>query len=164
MRTKVLTPRIVSTAEDTATNLEETFKVNVVGPALVIEAFRPLLQKAKNPRSIYVSSGLGSISFANDPKHLIYSADWKSYRISKAALNMLVSQERKKDKATGVKTYVMCPGLVRSNLRGKEEDQVSAGGAAGDPKVSGESLLGIIEGRREGDKDAFISGQGTYEW
>jgi NAD(P)-dependent dehydrogenase (short-subunit alcohol dehydrogenase family) len=160
----ILTSPIVSTAEDLAANMEETFRVNVVGPALVIASFRPLLQKSAAPRSIFISSGLGSIAFANDPTHPIYSSDWSSYRISKAALNMLVSQERKKDKETGVKTYVLCPGLVRSNLRGKEEDQVNAGGRAGDPKVSGRLVLDIMEGRREADADKFISGSGTYEW
>jgi NAD(P)-dependent dehydrogenase (short-subunit alcohol dehydrogenase family) len=154
----------VSTAEDVATNLEETFRVNVVGPALVIRAFRPLLQKSKNPRSIFVSSGLGSLTFANIPEHPFYSSDWYEYRISKAALNMLVSQERKKDRETGVKTYVFCPGLVRSNLRGKEEEQVSAGGNAGDPMVSGKLILDIIEGRRDGDKEGFINETGTYDW
>jgi NAD(P)-dependent dehydrogenase (short-subunit alcohol dehydrogenase family) len=161
---KILTSPTVSWAEDLAANMEETFRVNVVGPALVIASFRPLLQKSPSPRSIFISSGLGSLTFSNDPTHPIYAADWSSYSISKAALNMLVSKERKKDKETGVKTYVMCPGLVRSNLRGKEEEQVSAGGSAGDPKVSGKLILDIMEGRREGDAEKFISGSGTYPW
>lgn len=154
----------MSKAEDLATNLEENFRVNVVGPALVTASFQPLLQKSAAPRSIFISSGLGSIAFASDPTHPYYSSDWSSYRISKAALNMLVTQERKKGKETGIKTYVLCPGLVRSNLRGKDADQVSAGGRAGDPKVSGKLVLDIMEGRREEDAEKFISESGTYDW
>lgn len=155
---------IASASSDLAKGLEETFKVNVIGPALVTAAFRPLLSKSKNPRSVYISSGLASVTSANDPNDPFYASDWSSYRVSKAALNMLVSQERKKDKETGVKTYVMCPGLVRSNLRGKAEQQVSAGGMAGDPRVSGRLVLDIVEGRREGDAERFINGSGTFKW
>lgn len=48
--------------------LDQVLTTNVTGPAIVSEAFQPLLLKSKNAYSIYVSSGLASLDQASDPK------------------------------------------------------------------------------------------------
>lgn len=87
-----------------------------------------------------------------------------SYRMSKAALNMLARMEDFNHKKKGLKTFVMCPGLVESNLRGKSEGARTGGGNAGSPIVSGETMLSIIDGRRDADAGLFVHKDGVYPW
>lgn len=42
---------------DIKLSLQRCLETNVIGPALVSEAFRPLISKSQRPYSIYVSSG-----------------------------------------------------------------------------------------------------------
>ena len=85
---------------------------------------------------------------------------------SKAALDMVALQEHYDfGETTALKSYAYCPGLVRSNLRGTSEAAVSAGGAAGDPEVSGRGILAIIQGERDGDAGKFVNSEGgVYGW
>lgn len=142
--------------------LEAVFMANIAGPLLVAEAFMPLVEKSKNPYSLYISSTLGSLGFAADPDNdRYYNSNWQVYRTSKAGLNMVALTESHKWRAKGVKTFAVCPGLVRSNLRGTSEEQISAGGHAGDPDVSGQLNLDIIEGKRDADVGKFVATDGA---
>ncbi|KAK5090816.1 hypothetical protein LTR05_000993 [Lithohypha guttulata] len=143
--------------------LQSTFLTNATGPVLVSEAFKPLLLKSQDPRSIYVSSGLGSLSIASDKKHKDYAIDYVPYRMSKAALDMWVIQEAKQMDGK-LKVFAMCPGLVVSNLRGTSDEARNAGGYAGSPLVSGETILSIVEGKRDADVGRFVHKDGVYEW
>ncbi len=145
-------------------SLEASFKTNTIGPALVTEAFRPLLFKSKNPYSIYVSSGLGSLDSAQDPNIMGFEIYHPGYRMSKSALNMWAVQEARVYGKEGLKVFVMCPGFVVSNLRGKDEQARTGGGAATSPIVSGQTMLSIIEGKRDADVGKFIHKDGIYGW
>lgn len=149
---------------DLKTRLDTVLTTNVTGPAVVSDVFKPLLKKSKNGYSIYVSSGLGSMGLASDPNTLYYKEGWTVYRLSKSALNMWALQEYKELKKEGVKVFVLCPGLVRSNLRGKSEEKVAAGGRATDPAVSGQTILSIIQGKRDDDAGKYVHKDGTYPW
>lgn len=144
--------------------MEATFKTNAIGPALVVEAFRPLLRKSKNAYSIYVSSGLGSLTLAQDKSFFGYDVYAPAYRMSKAALDMWAVQEDRLYGKEGLKTFVMCPGFVVSNLRGKSEEARNGGGLATSPVVSGETMLSIIEGKRDPDVGKFVHKDGVYPW
>jgi NAD(P)-dependent dehydrogenase (short-subunit alcohol dehydrogenase family) len=144
--------------------LDQVLTTNVTGPAIVSRAFQPLLFKSKSAYSIYVSSGLASLTQAADPESPRYHSAFTVYRLSKTALNMWALQESKELLPKGVKVFILCPGLVRSNLRGKSEDMVSAGGRASDPAVSGETMLRIVEGKRDQDIGKFVHKDGIYEW
>ena len=74
----------------------ETLAANVVGSVSVTEAFVPLLRKSSAPRLIFVSSSVGSISQAADPKSPYFRPAGNEYRASKAALNMYVVQYHNK--------------------------------------------------------------------
>lgn len=108
-------------------NVYTRFKVcmdtNVVGPAVVADAFRPLLFKSSDPHSIFVSSGAGSFgraverhagkrNKAPEPKN------GGAYHVSKAALNMLALREHMQFADQGLKVFIISPGFVVSNLRG----------------------------------------------
>lgn len=146
--------------------LDRVLMTNVTGPAIVSKAFQPLLFESEKAYSIYVSSGLASLNQATDVDSRRYHSTNTVYRMSKTALNMWAIQESKELRSKGVKVVTVCPGLVRSNLRGKEEEKVSAGGMAIEPSVSGEFLLGVVEGNRDVDIDdlKFLHKDGVYDW
>lgn len=137
---------------------------NAAGPAIVADKFHPLLLKSSNAYSLFVSSGLGSLGMAADFNHPMSQSPWLTYRMSKAALDMLAIQEHRLKSKEGIKVFAVCPGLVRSNLRGTSESQVNAGGRAGDPDVSGRTMLSIINGSRDDDVGKFVHKDGVYPW
>lgn len=47
--------------DNVKTRFQLCLETNVMGPAMVAAAFRPLLLKSQNPYSIYVSSGTGTL-------------------------------------------------------------------------------------------------------
>lgn len=136
----------------------------MIGPYLVTDAFKHLLLKSKNPYSIYVSSSLSSLEQAGNPSNPSYNAGWVVYRQSKVALNMWVVEETKELGKQGVKSFAVCPGFVVSNLRGTTEEQRSGWGNAGDPRVSGETIRSIIEGKRDADVGKLVHKDGVYSW
>lgn len=155
---------------DLQTRLRINMETNFIGPALVSEAFRPLLEKSENPYSIYVSSGVGSLSMASNPDSPLYHTgpaaikNGEGYSTSKAALNMLALQQAMMNKDS-MKIFAMCPGFVVSNLRRWGGDEANSGwGNAGDPMVSGETLLSIVEGKRDADVGRFVHKDGVYPW
>jgi NAD(P)-dependent dehydrogenase (short-subunit alcohol dehydrogenase family) len=66
-----------------ATYLDHVFKINTLGPALVMKHFLPLLPKAGRCVAGFVSAKVGSISDNA-------LGGWYGYRASKSALNQLV--------------------------------------------------------------------------
>ena len=156
-----------SRGDKVKTRFQESMDVNVVGPAVTADHFRPLLLKSKNPYSIYVSSGQGSFGqLAGKPE--VYNRGppkGEAYRVSKAALNMIAVCESMEYGPLGLKVFAMCPGLVRSKLRGPSEEEQSAWGHAGDATVSGETLLSIVQGKRDADVGKLVyKNGGVYPW
>ncbi|KAF4629530.1 hypothetical protein G7Y89_g8616 [Cudoniella acicularis] len=72
-------------------NLRDVLAVNLVGPMSVTEAFLPLLRKSTSPRIIFVSSSVGSLTYASNPESRYYRPLGEQYRSSKAGLNMLMN-------------------------------------------------------------------------
>ena len=77
--------------QDLRTRLTNCLTTNVLGAALVSNAFRPLLLKSSNAYTIHVSSGAGSIANAAKSTPTFEGED--AYRMSKAALNMFAVWE-----------------------------------------------------------------------
>lgn len=155
---------ISSKASTLKEQLESTFNTNVIGAAIVAEAFTPLLLKSSNPYLLHISSALGSLNRASDQQIWDSVIDIRAYRMSKAALNMLTVQDSKVLGKQGVKVFAVCPGLVVSNLRGRGDEQRSAGGKASDPEESGRTMLRIVEGGRDADVGKFVHKGGVYPW
>jgi NAD(P)-dependent dehydrogenase (short-subunit alcohol dehydrogenase family) len=156
-----------SRGPDVRKRYQECMDTNVVGPAVVAAAFRPLLLKSKKPYSIFVSSGAGSMGRAADttsPNYRGGPPNGGAYRASKAALNMIALQEFIEFEESGLRVFAVCPGFVRSNLRGKSEDEISGWGGAGDASVSGETILKILQGERDGDAGKLVHKDGIYPW
>ncbi|KAI9934515.1 hypothetical protein ASPWEDRAFT_53692 [Aspergillus wentii DTO 134E9] len=157
---------IMSRDDDIKTRMQANMDVNVVGPAVVADAFRPLLLRSQNPYSIYVSSGLGSLTDAADPTSPTYNSfsNVEAYRASKAALNMLMIQEYAFFGTKGLKTFALDPGLVRTDIRGTSEEARTGGGAAQDPEVPAQAIFDIIQGQRDADVGLFVHKDGVCPW
>ena len=97
---------ILSTTDEI---LRETLETNTLGPLRVTRAFVPLLEKARAPRVVNVSSGAGQLDGGAD--------GWApAYCISKTALNGVTSQLAHGLKHCAVNS--VCPGWVRTDMGG----------------------------------------------
>ncbi len=145
--------------------LRETLETNAVSPALVTEAFITLLKKASHACVIYVSSALGSIGMRSDADSQAYNEDYKAYRISKAALNMLVACDAWQYGKDGIKVFAFCPGYVVTDLADMRKAKMDYGVAT--PEGSALGLLDIAEGKRDADAGKFLNtngDDGLYLW
>jgi NAD(P)-dependent dehydrogenase (short-subunit alcohol dehydrogenase family) len=95
--------------------VEEAFSVNTVGALRLVQAFYDLLKKARQPRIVNVSSGMGSIA------HM--EAGWPAYRMSKAAMNALTVILAKELVDTRIKVNSVDPGWVRTDMGGPNADR-----------------------------------------
>lgn len=145
--------------DDVRTRFQLCLETNVMGPAMVAAAFRPLLLESRNPYSIDVSSGAGTLvrNAAQRPPTHDGIKNGDAYPVSKAALNMLAVLEAGEHGPKGLKVFVMSPGFVGSNLRGSTEEARNGWGKAGDPEVSGRMVLSIVQ--RKGDADGSLRTQ-----
>lgn len=93
------------------------FETNAVGTQLAGDYFAPLLRKSTGtPRIINVSSGAGSIGIRYDRSHPGASMKVISYRVSKAAQNMIAASQWYELGAEGFKVFTYGPGHTVSNL------------------------------------------------
>jgi NAD(P)-dependent dehydrogenase (short-subunit alcohol dehydrogenase family) len=147
------------------TTLRECLETNAISPAMVTQAFAPLLLKSNSPRVVYVSSVLGSISLRGDQEGKAYNEDYKVYRTSKAALNMLCACDAWEYEGK-MKVFAYCPGYVITDLAGMREAKEKAGFAKS-PDGSARGLLLIAEGKRDGENGKFLHDEKVgelYAW
>jgi NAD(P)-dependent dehydrogenase (short-subunit alcohol dehydrogenase family) len=101
---------------------ETTLRTNTLGPLLVTQAFKSLLQKSLAPRIVNVSSGSGQLTDGAD--------GWApAYSISKTALNGVTVQL-----AAALPDFAVnsvCPGWVRTDMGGSSATRSVEQGAAG---------------------------------
>ncbi|KAJ4295094.1 hypothetical protein N0V90_007103 [Kalmusia sp. IMI 367209] len=153
--------------EDVYTQFRYVLDTNVIGPAVVSAAFRPLLLESKNPYSIYVSNGARTLvrNALQKPAHFNRFRDGQhAYQVSKAALNMLAVLEARDYGEQGLKVFAFSPGFVKSNIRGPSEEQKNGWGGAGDPEIAGETVLDILTGKRDKDVGKLVHKDGVYDW
>lgn len=155
-------------SSDTAysNQLQEEFPVNTFAPLLVTDAFVNLLKNSKDPRIINVSSSLGSTALLREE-----GLDWTfkqavTYRMSKAALNMLTVCQTSQFGEWGAKVWSYCPGFVVTNGWGDSEEsrQQMRDNGAQDPRDSARGILSIINGERDADAGYFINKDGRIPW
>ena len=133
-------------------SLEQMFRTNAIGPALVAKHVLPHLAKDRKAVFAAISARVGSIS---DNR----LGGWHSYRASKAALNMLVKTMsielgRTHPKALCVTLH---PGTVDTSLSKPFQGNLAADRLFS-PEQSATSLLGVIDAL-----DASHSG-GLFAW
>jgi len=92
-------------------HFETAFDTNVTGTVRVTRAFLPLLEKAKVPRIVNISSGAGSVSDKDDHGYYAYST-------SKAALNMVTRAIAAELRPRKICVVALSPGWVKTDMGG----------------------------------------------
>ncbi|HVY12786.1 MAG TPA: SDR family oxidoreductase, partial [Alphaproteobacteria bacterium] len=88
---------------------------NTIAPYKMTQAFLPQLQKGKNPRAVFITSKMGSITEMKN-SGMVSTA----YQSSKAALNMAGVCLATELKPKGVAVILLHPGWVQTDMGGSE--------------------------------------------
>ena len=135
-----------------ASYLEHVFKINTLGPALVMKHFLPLLPKTDRCVAGFLSAKVGSISDNA-------LGGWYGYRASKAALNQLVKTasieltRRNKDSIC----VSLHPGTVATAL---SEPFAKTGLNVRPASEAAADLLAVLAGLSPADTGCLIDYQG----
>ncbi|KAF4548717.1 Short chain dehydrogenase-like protein 40 [Elsinoe fawcettii] len=142
--------------------LTDAFLANATGPAIVGDAFEPLLKKSIfTPRIINISSLSGSIEYRLDRTSWFYKdTSAIAYRVSKAALNMVSADQSVRYQDAGIKVFAYCPGFTISNLT---ENNIALNGARPtDEAVT--PMLKVLNGERDAENGRFLHDKGQHPW
>ncbi len=134
---------------------------------LLTQALEPLLQRSNDPRIINVSSNLGSLGLRLDHTNWVNTVAADSYRLTKAALNMvtLTQSYNFKDWKHPAKVFSYCPGYVATNLAGEGKAHEMAARGALSPDTSAPGILEMITGKRDDEVQKFVTtGGNTWPW
>lgn len=101
-------------------NWRRTFDVNLFGVVTVTDAFLPLIKKSSAGRIVHLTSILGSLALASDPKSPIGSGTGTgaAYGASKAAINMYTVHLARELAPLGIKVNAAHPGWVKTDMGG----------------------------------------------
>ncbi|KAK2731518.1 short chain dehydrogenase [Colletotrichum kahawae] len=137
---------------------------NVIGALGVTEAFLPLLKKTAHapPRLVFVSSSMGSITHAADPSSLYYNPHGTEYRVSKAAVNMLLTMYAARLKPDGFLVLGADPGLCATNFTGDPTSLKNRGAA--EPSAGGERVATVVKGEKDEDAGRVVGVYGVCPW
>lgn len=152
----------------------QSWTVNTVGPQILTSIFAPLLLKSRNPRLLFVTSGLSALSGTENlaipfnrppttngwPKVPIPGAP--AYRSSKTGLNMMMREWHRLLRNDGVKVWCLSPGYLATGLGGDKEINKKMG--AGDAAVAGPFVRSVVEGSRDGDVGKVVTVDGVQGW
>jgi NAD(P)-dependent dehydrogenase (short-subunit alcohol dehydrogenase family) len=92
------------------------WETNVFGALAVYQAMLPLLREAAQARIVNVSSIVGSLTAASDPKNPYRGIFGPGYSASKAAMNAMTVTMAIELEATGIKVNACSPGFTKTNL------------------------------------------------
>lgn len=105
----------------------KTFDTNFFNTIAVTQAFIPLIEKSDAGRIVFVSSGLGSLTWHTDPESPIYNYKVPAYDISKTAINGYAVHLAHELKDTPIKVNTLHPGSVVTDMNPNGEITVEEG-------------------------------------
>jgi NAD(P)-dependent dehydrogenase (short-subunit alcohol dehydrogenase family) len=124
-------------------SLEDSLRVNALGPLLVTEALAPTL--ADGARVANVSSMISSLATRREFRS-------PGYCMGKAAQNMATVQLAHALRPRGIVVLALCPGWVQTDMGGE--------GAQITPAQSVEGLLRVIDAAGADDSGRFVDWRG----
>jgi NAD(P)-dependent dehydrogenase (short-subunit alcohol dehydrogenase family) len=104
--------------DESISDIEATYNVNVYGVIRTIRAFADLLKKSKSGRIVNVGSSLGSLKLTSDPTWPAYHYNTIAYLSSKSALNAVTIAFAKALAEYNIKVNTTCPGYTATDLNG----------------------------------------------
>ena len=136
--------------------IERIFATNFLGAIRVTQAFLPLLREAASASVINVTSDLGSITRASDPKSAYFGHRLLGYASSKAALNMFTAQLAGELAETAMKVHSVNPGYTATDLNGHSGPQSIEQGAA--------EILRVALHPEQAPTGSYLETAGTIPW
>jgi NAD(P)-dependent dehydrogenase (short-subunit alcohol dehydrogenase family) len=128
----------------------ETFAINTIAPMKLSEALVENVAKSDRKIIAGISSMMGSIADNGSGGHYVY-------RSSKAALNAVMKSMAIDLKARGIKTVILHPGWVKTDMGGPNA-QITV-------EQSVRGMLGILERATPNDSGKFFDVKGgTIPW
>jgi NAD(P)-dependent dehydrogenase (short-subunit alcohol dehydrogenase family) len=137
-----------SIVEVEASEFEQTWRVNTLGPFLMTKRFAPLLRKSGHGRVVNVSSGAGQLSSMTG-----YAP---SYSMSKAALNAVTILFANALRRDGVLVNSADPGWVRTDMGGRAAPRSVAQGA--------DTIVWLATLPDDGPTGGFFHDRERMEW
>ena len=123
--------------------LESLLNLNVISVHNVSRAFLPLLEQGKEQKLVNITSTAGAFGYNDFTKMMPVH----SYRISKAALNMLTLEWSNDLGPKGFTVFCVSPGWLRTDLGGEKADLA--------PDVGAKATMDIIYKATPKDNGAF---------
>ncbi|WP_286961776.1 MULTISPECIES: SDR family NAD(P)-dependent oxidoreductase [Arsenicicoccus] len=136
-----------------------TFATNLFGAVQVLEAFLPLLRRARVGRIVNVSSSMGSMAHQTDPSSPYYETLMPAYQASKAALNSLTISLARRLADTPITVTSVCPGFVQTELTPINRDH-----APRTPEQAAEVIVRAATLPASAASGTFIDAQGVVPW
>ena len=135
--------------------MEEAFRINTIGPALIAKHMLPLLARDRYAFFGALSARVASISDNG-------LGGWHSYRASKAALNMLLKNFAIEMKRThkGAVVVGLHPGTVDTDLSTPFQSNLPDGQVV-PPAQAAANLLAVIDSLEPGDSGKLFDWQGA---
>ena len=90
--------------------MREHFEVNAVGPARLVKAFIPLLNRSSKPKFVVISSFIGSVSYQSN----LTTFPVATYGSSKAAANFIT--QRVHIEHPNITAFPLSPGWVQTDM------------------------------------------------
>ncbi|MHA6722844.1 SDR family NAD(P)-dependent oxidoreductase [Sphingomonas sp. RS2018] len=130
------------------------YRINAIGPALVLKHLLPILPRTGTPVVAALSARVGSIG---DNR----LGGWTGYRASKAALNMIVRNAAIEATRTSPRSIVVAlhPGTVDTALSRPFQGNVAAGSLFA-PDRAAVQLLDVIDGLKPKDTGRIFAWDG----
>ncbi|KUJ18560.1 NAD(P)-binding protein [Mollisia scopiformis] len=136
--------------------LTKTFQVNTIAPLLLFQATYPLLQKSSNPKFVFVSSSVGSVTNA----HVKLPFNCAQYGASKAALNYLARKLH--SEVQDVTIFPAHPGWLNTEMGVGSAKPVGLESALTDVEEGVKGLVGQIDkATREETSGEFVMYDGS---
>lgn len=137
-------------ADLTTAAMEQVFRINTFGPALLLRHFAPMLERQRSVMAV-LSARVGSIA---DNR----LGGWYSYRASKAALNMMVRTAAIELRRThpGAVLAALHPGTVKSALSRPFKGDV----LGREPREAAADMLRALDALGPQDSGCFLAYDG----
>ena len=138
-------PRGTELADLDADAWLEVLTINVIAPTLVAQALQANVASSEDKLLVFMSSGMGSLAktTGND---LIY-------RSSKAALNMVGASLAKELEPQGIRSVLMNPGWVRTDMGGENANL--------SPETSASGMKAVLDGLPKDVTGVFVNHDGS---
>jgi NAD(P)-dependent dehydrogenase (short-subunit alcohol dehydrogenase family) len=150
----------------------KTWDVNTTGTYILTHTLAPLLLKSSDPRLVFVTSGLSTLTEHENPMIPLNKSPGKgwpkegyavaAYRSSKTGMNMMMREWSRILKEDGVKVWCISPGFLATGLGSDAETNKKMG--AEDPMLGANFVRDVIEGAWDRDVGKVIRRSGVQPW